>query len=427
MMIPTRPTYHHGDLRNSLIRAALALVAERGVEGFSLREAARTVGVSASACYRHFADREELLAAVAHEGLDTLAEKMRVAAAAHEGASAFDAVCRFWAYSEAYLHFALEHPAHFRVMHAVPKSEHSREIMLPRSPAVLAQPGMEALVAAGVVAPESAGRALLAMLDVGARPRLAGRHRPPAARRRAHARGRPRCRAADGAARRGRRPGAVPARAPAARAASARALAELVREPAAVAERDLGPYAPRVTLLDLTPDELLSTTRAVRKRLDFDRPVEREVLDECLALAQQAPNASNSEPWRFVVVTEQATRAKLAECYATGWAAYRKAIDERARARRPTSPVLDLGAVPRRSLPRGAGDGAAVPHPARRQRARRPARPASTARSSRPPGASSWPRAREGSARAGRRCTCGASATPPRCSASRTTACSRWR
>jgi len=83
-----------------------------------------------------------------------------------------------------------------------------------------------------------------------------------------------------------------------------------------------------VALLDLSPDELLSTTRSVRKRLDFDRPVEREVLDECLALAQQAPNASNLEPWCFVVVTEQAIRAKLAECYATGWAAYRKAIDE---------------------------------------------------------------------------------------------------
>ena len=95
-MIPTRPTYHHGDLRNSLIQAALALVAERGVEGFSLREAARTVGVSPSACYRHFADREELLAAVAHEGLDTLAEEMRVAAAAYQGASPFDAVRRFW-------------------------------------------------------------------------------------------------------------------------------------------------------------------------------------------------------------------------------------------------------------------------------------------------------------------------------------------
>jgi AcrR family transcriptional regulator len=163
MMIPTRPTYHHGDLRNSLIRAALALVAERGVEAFSLREAARTVGVSASACYRHFADREELLAAVAHEGLDTLAEKMRTAAAAYDGDSAFDAVRRFWGYSEAYLHFALEHPAHFRVMHAVPKSEHSREIMLPRTPAVLAQTGMDALVATGVVAPETAGRALLAL------------------------------------------------------------------------------------------------------------------------------------------------------------------------------------------------------------------------------------------------------------------------
>ena len=45
-----------------------------------------------------------------------------------------------------------------------------------------------------------------------------------------------------------------------------------------------------MTLLDLSPDELLSTTRAVRKRLDFERPVERELLDECLALAQQAPN-----------------------------------------------------------------------------------------------------------------------------------------
>ena len=84
-----------------------------------------------------------------------------------------------------------------------------------------------------------------------------------------------------------------------------------------------------MALLDLTPDELLSTTRAVRKRLDFERPVERALLDECLALAQQAPNASNSEPSRFVVVTEPDTKAKLAECYATGWAAYRKAIDER--------------------------------------------------------------------------------------------------
>jgi nitroreductase len=93
-------------------------------------------------------------------------------------------------------------------------------------------------------------------------------------------------------------------------------------------------------LLDLTVDEVLSTTRAVRKRLDFERPVEREVLDECLALAQQAPNASNSEPWRFVVVTEAATRVQLAECYATGWAGYRREIDARPDAGGPV-PVLD--------------------------------------------------------------------------------------
>ncbi len=95
-----------------------------------------------------------------------------------------------------------------------------------------------------------------------------------------------------------------------------------------------------MTLLALSPDELLSTTRSVRKRLDFERPVERELLDECLALAQQAPNASNSEPWRFVVVTDAETKVKLAECYATGWAAYRAAIDEQARGE-AASPVLD--------------------------------------------------------------------------------------
>src|SRR5260221_472790 len=72
-------------------------------------------------------------------------------------------VLRFWAYSAAYLHFALAHPAHFRVMHSIPKSEHSRDLMLPRTPAVLAQTAMEGLVAAGVVAPEAAGRALLAI------------------------------------------------------------------------------------------------------------------------------------------------------------------------------------------------------------------------------------------------------------------------
>ncbi len=54
----------------------------------------------------------------------------------------------------------------------------------------------------------------------------------------------------------------------------------------------------------LTPDELLTTTRSVRKRLDFTRPVEREVIQECLAIAQQAPAASNMQNWHFMVVTD---------------------------------------------------------------------------------------------------------------------------
>jgi nitroreductase len=67
--------------------------------------------------------------------------------------------------------------------------------------------------------------------------------------------------------------------------------------------------------LDLTPDELLSTTRAVRKRLDLERPVEREVLEECLQLAQQAPTASYSQNWHFVVVTDADKRAALGELW----------------------------------------------------------------------------------------------------------------
>src|SRR5688572_8649457 len=72
----------------------------------------------------------------------------------------------------------------------------------------------------------------------------------------------------------------------------------------------------------LTPDELLTTTRAVRKRLDFSRPVERPVLEECLNIALQAPTASNMQHWRFVVVTDAAKRAVLAELYRKAWDIY---------------------------------------------------------------------------------------------------------
>jgi nitroreductase len=67
--------------------------------------------------------------------------------------------------------------------------------------------------------------------------------------------------------------------------------------------------------MTLTPDELLSTTRAVRKRLDLTRPVERELLGECLDLALQAPTGGNAQGWHFVLVTEPARKQALADLY----------------------------------------------------------------------------------------------------------------
>lgn len=74
--------------------------------------------------------------------------------------------------------------------------------------------------------------------------------------------------------------------------------------------------------LDLSPDELLATTRSVRKRLDFSRPVEPELIKECLELAAQAPTGGNSQGWRFVVVTDAQQREALGAIYRKGWATY---------------------------------------------------------------------------------------------------------
>jgi nitroreductase len=76
--------------------------------------------------------------------------------------------------------------------------------------------------------------------------------------------------------------------------------------------------------LELSPDELLSTTRAVRKRLDLARPVPITVIRECLELALQAPTGSNAQGWHFVVVTDAKKRARIAELYGTAFEAYRK-------------------------------------------------------------------------------------------------------
>src|ERR1700721_1194886 len=78
-------------------------------------------------------------------------------------------------------------------------------------------------------------------------------------------------------------------------------------------------------LLALSPDELLSTTRAVRKRLDLDRPVPLEVVREALAVALQAPSGSNSQGWHWIVLTDPGVKARVAEFYQRSYRAYREA------------------------------------------------------------------------------------------------------
>lgn len=74
--------------------------------------------------------------------------------------------------------------------------------------------------------------------------------------------------------------------------------------------------------LNLSADEVLSTTRSVRKRLDFDRPVERSIVEECLNIGLQAPTGGNRQGWHFFVVEDPAKRMALAEIYRANWAVY---------------------------------------------------------------------------------------------------------
>ena len=147
-------------------------------------------------------------------------------------------------------------------------------------------------------------------------------------------------------------------------------------------------------ILELTPDELLSTTRAVRKRLDLTRPVEREVLEECLALAQQAPTASYSQNWHFVVVTDAAKRAALGEIWREVAVRTSSAAAREEQGARIGDAVVHLAEhiheVPVHVIPCVQG---------RVEESRTRSSRRSSARSSRPRGASCSRRARAGSAR----------------------------
>src|SRR6201993_824278 len=110
----SKATYHHGDLRAALVQAALELLEEGGEAELSLRAVARRAGAPPAAPYRHYADREALVSAVAAVGYRELAERL---AAAHPSPSTPEQLAGV---AVAYVQFALERPALFRIMFGEP-------------------------------------------------------------------------------------------------------------------------------------------------------------------------------------------------------------------------------------------------------------------------------------------------------------------
>src|SRR5881628_3792693 len=103
--------YHHGDLPRALLDAALHIVETRGTAALTLRAAARSAGVSQAAPYRHFTNKEAILAAVAEEGFRSLMTAIRQATAAGDGP-----LGRLRGVGIGYVTFATSHPSHFRVI-----------------------------------------------------------------------------------------------------------------------------------------------------------------------------------------------------------------------------------------------------------------------------------------------------------------------
>jgi AcrR family transcriptional regulator len=114
-MVAERP-YHHGNLKAALLQAALGLIAEAGPAAFTLREVARRAGISHNAPYRHFREKDELLAAVATEGFDRLAEALDKPGKGTRARDPNPALRRFQASGLAYVRFALGSPEHLQVM-----------------------------------------------------------------------------------------------------------------------------------------------------------------------------------------------------------------------------------------------------------------------------------------------------------------------
>ena len=116
----TTRRYHHGDLAEAMVSRALADVRARGADHLSLRAVAQAVGVSASAAYNHFADKDALLCAVGACGIADMDERMARALAAHPGTDADSAWRRLEGLGRAYLTFAVDEPHLFRLAFGPP-------------------------------------------------------------------------------------------------------------------------------------------------------------------------------------------------------------------------------------------------------------------------------------------------------------------
>ena len=135
-------SYHHGDLRAALVCEGMRQLGEEGAGDLSLRGVARAVGVSATAVYRHFPDKDALLSAIAEEGFRMLGQAQRAAfsAAREAGARAFQAS------GAAYVRFALANPALFRLMFARPTAasrQSDAAAFLRENSAASAPPGVD--------------------------------------------------------------------------------------------------------------------------------------------------------------------------------------------------------------------------------------------------------------------------------------------
>jgi len=104
--------YHHGNLRQALVEAALALIADKGPQGFTLSEAAKAADVTPAAVYRHFSGRDQLLAEVARQGFDIFAALLEYA---HDDGRPTP-LAAFEATGRAYLAFARKYPGHYQAM-----------------------------------------------------------------------------------------------------------------------------------------------------------------------------------------------------------------------------------------------------------------------------------------------------------------------